>query len=337
MICIFSYSQDNTTTEVIKWLHHFGRKDVIRVNSNDTEQDQLSLYLSNDDLCFSQNGVRVALKDISIVWYRKGRNWLCDQFYPAEIDTYTAFTQYLNHKLKQEETRLAEYLHFLIEQQVPTLGAPSRLDLNKLQVLHIARSLGLNVPAFYISNYRDGFRQIAASGRELVTKAISDGLYFFDHAEKELGIFSYTESISQHEINNLPESFSPSLVQERIDKLYELRIFYLDGQCSSMAIFSQNDEETKVDFRKYRDEKPNRFVPYHLPEAVTQKLCSLFEQLQLNTGSADMIVDRENNYYFLEINPVGQFGMVSTPCNYFLEKQIALYLIGHEKEIVPET
>ena len=31
---------------------------------------------------------------------------------------------------------------------------------------------------------------------------------------------------------------------------------------------------------------------------------------------------------FLEVNPVGQFGMVSLPCNYQLEKRIAQYLIA---------
>lgn len=36
---------------------------------------------------------------------------------------------------------------------------------------------------------------------------------------------------------------------------------------------------------------------------------------------------RGNNFYFLEINPVGQFGMVSGPCNYKIEKLIAKYII----------
>jgi hypothetical protein len=35
---------------------------------------------------------------------------------------------------------------------------------------------------------------------------------------------------------------------------------------------------------------------------------------------------------FLEINPVGQFGMVSHPCNYYLEKRIAQNLINSKYE-----
>lgn len=53
--------------------------------------------------------------------------------------------------------------------------------------------------------------------------------------------------------------------------------------------------------------------------------------LNLNTGSIDLIVDTQDNYYFLEINPVGQFGMVSQPCNYYLEKKVAEYLVQNNE------
>jgi len=43
----------------------------------------------------------------------------------------------------------------------------------------------------------------------------------------------------------------------------------------------------------------------------------------LNSGSIDILVTPNNEYVFLEVNPVGQFGMVSQPCNYYLEKRIA--------------
>lgn len=41
----------------------------------------------------------------------------------------------------------------------------------------------------------------------------------------------------------------------------------------------------------------------------------------------DLMVDLNDQYYFLEINPVGQFGMVSKPGNDYIEREIALSLI----------
>jgi hypothetical protein len=106
----------------------------------------------------------------------------------------------------------------------------------------------------------------------------------------------------------------------------ELRIFLLNNTFYTMAIFSQNNPKTKVDFRNYDFKHPNRSVPFILPKKIEKKLLALFEKLNLNSGSADIIIDQAGRYIFLEINPIGQFGMVSSPCNYYLEKEIAAFL-----------
>ncbi|HEY0036114.1 MAG TPA: hypothetical protein VGB66_05465, partial [Longimicrobium sp.] len=51
------------------------------------------------------------------------------------------------------------------------------------------------------------------------------------------------------------------------------------------------------------------------------------ESLEMRTGSIDLIRTRDGRHVFLEVNPAGQFGMVSHPCNYGLEKKVAEYLI----------
>jgi glutathione synthase/RimK-type ligase-like ATP-grasp enzyme len=48
--------------------------------------------------------------------------------------------------------------------------------------------------------------------------------------------------------------------------------------------------------------------------------------LCLDTGSIDIVRTTDGRYVFLEVNPVGQFGMVSVPCNYNLELKVAKYL-----------
>ena len=116
--------------------------------------------------------------------------------------------------------------------------------------------------------------------------------------------------------------------RNRLIKKYEVRVFYLDPEFYSMAIFSQRDDQTQVDFRKYNLEKPNRCVPYELPKAIEHKLKALMNILDLNSGSIDLIVNKDDDYIFLEVNPVGQFAMVSEPCNYFLEKKVAEFLIN---------
>jgi glutathione synthase/RimK-type ligase-like ATP-grasp enzyme len=108
-------------------------------------------------------------------------------------------------------------------------------------------------------------------------------------------------------------------------------VFYLDGRFFAWAIISQSSAQTSTDYRKYDAQKPNRVVPYSLPENVEQKLMDLFGKIGLNTGSVDLMVDSEDDYYFLEINPVGQFGVLSKSTNYQLELEIARWLIEHAK------
>ncbi|MEI6950346.1 grasp-with-spasm system ATP-grasp peptide maturase [Paraflavisolibacter sp. H34] len=328
MICIFSSCLDQSTTDVLRWLHHLGVRDVIRVNYNEPgEGAPYPIDLSEGSFSFLYDGRRIHLHQLEAVWYRKGMNWLCDSFYPVTVPHFSKFTAYLHHKLQAEEAKLAEYLHFVIEQSVPALGSAAKCDLNKLLVLAAAREAGLLVPAFYVTNHKEGISQLLAQSPALITKALSDGLYLFDAAESARGFFSYTEKVEPHLLEQLPDRLSPSLLQQQVPKKYEVRVFFLEDRCYAMAILSQGDEQTKTDYRKYNEKRPNRFVPYRLPDSVEQKLRRLFRSLGLNTGSADLIVDPDDRYYFLEINPVGQFGMVSAPCNYFLEKKVAQKLM----------
>lgn len=137
----------------------------------------------------------------------------------------------------------------------------------------------------------------------------------------------YTTEIKknkEHKFNSL------SYFEGKIDKAYELRVFYFNQTFYPMAIFSQNDKKTKIDFRNYNRINPNRTVPFELPIDIKDKLSILMNILNLNSGSVDLIVSKDREYYFLEVNPVGQFGMVSHPCNFNIEEIIAKYLLNEK-------
>jgi hypothetical protein len=46
-----------------------------------------------------------------------------------------------------------------------------------------------------------------------------------------------------------------------------------------------------------------------------------------------MILTKDGRFVFLEANPIGQFGMTSKPCNFFLEREIALSLMDLSKQM----
>ena len=141
----------------------------------------------------------------------------------------------------------------------------------------------------------------------------------------------YTSEVQEEDFELIDDTIFPSLFQRKIAKEYEIRSFFIDGQFYSMAIFSQKNAQTKVDFREYDHEVPNQTSTYQLPGSVQEKLTRLMEALKLDTGSIDLIRTLDGEYVFLEVNPVGQFDNVSYFCNYNLEKIIAQALINRDQ------
>jgi glutathione synthase/RimK-type ligase-like ATP-grasp enzyme len=131
-----------------------------------------------------------------------------------------------------------------------------------------------------------------------------------------------TERIKENEC----DSFSNSLVQKEVKKKFEIRSFFFNRTFYSSAIFSQENTKTTLDFRNYDYENPNRVVPYKLPEEIENKLLQLADRFSLKSGSYDLAYDDQGDYVLFEVNPVGQFEQVTSPCNYKIHQLIAIAL-----------
>lgn len=325
MVLIFSIQQDHSTNTVIQWLHHLG-KDVIRMNGDDDtyifeKTDEQGIYFYN-----RFTGETINLLQAEACWWRRigiRRNHLLPK--DSAVNAINANTQIIKQLFKDhinyEIDALNKYICETLYQKIPiNLGGPV-FDLNRLCVLEQARRLGLKTPKFEIITDGEQLKMSKNTLGKIVTKAISNGLYDIYGNQR---YYTYTEVVEEEFYrDNEANTFAPSLITELVEKEYEIRSFYIDGKFFSMAIFSQSSEDSKTD---YRISPPGVEVPYKLPLPIEQKLRKLYESLNLNTGSADLIVDKQGEYVFLEINPVGQFGMTSIPCNYNLEKVIAKYL-----------
>lgn len=328
MILIFATSRDVSSSKVVRQLHDLGETAVLRINHDDPERRPVEIDLGDESLRLRYGEVVVELGEIRAVWYRKGNFWFDNLVGPPiEIEGHPGLSSTLNAKLANEDARARDYFHHLLATRTRTLGHAKQGQFGKLVNLSLARAVGLSTPASIVSNRRDAFLLPARAGVRLVSKAMSDGVYAFDF-EKANGYTSYTEQLQADRLATLPSHIPLSLAQHQIEKEYELRIFFLDGDFYSAAIFSQADSATAVDYRKYNYARPNRMVPYQLPQDIEQKLRELFRRLQLNTGSVDMIVDRDGSHCFLEINPSGQYEGIAELCNLDLNRRIADWLVG---------
>lgn len=314
---------------VMDWLDYYN-KPVLRINGDEDKYkfqgvDKKGVYFENKETKAVYN-----LCAFDSCWWRRSGireqqsycNWgdLRDKIESSPLNSLSTLA-YSYHK--QEIDILHEYVVSRIWQSTPiNLGSPI-FDLNRLIVLDAAKKTGLNVPDFNIVTNTSNLKKIHSSKHSLVTKAISNGLYDVHDGKR---FYTYTESIPDSFVDASEKDVAlfPSLIMEQIEKAFEIRAFFLDNKVFSMALWSQENDESKVD---YRINTPKVQIPYKLGNKIEQKLIRLFNKLNLNTGSADLIMTPKGECYFLEINPVGQFGMTSIPCNYNLEKLVAKYLI----------
>lgn len=322
IIVISQHTSEHTTDHVIDWLNYYGEK-FYRFNGIESLYELTYYSGQKHSGLSSESELHKLLQDSSnIIWYRR---WMAKEYYYiiGEISDSISLNRTVADYVQQESNVLRKYLLEKVYYK-KMLSDFNQLAINKLNVLEVANRAGLLIPEGIVSSSKKKLIEFFVRYPKVIVKNLSDPTFI--QYNKQF-YATYTSILNEELIAKLPDVFFPSLVQEYIEKLFEIRVFYLDKKFFSMAIFSQENEKTKVDFRKYDFYRPNRNVPYRLPLYVEAQLQQIMEELHLNCGSIDLIKTPDNKYYFLEINPIGQFGMVSEPCNYFLEEKVAQWLI----------
>jgi len=315
MILILSTSTDLDTEKVIEWLRYF-KEPFFRLNDEDLMMGITEFYYNPDDLSQSyikNNSHKIYFKDIEKVWFRKF-GFLSS--YEKKFTRNSDFFKYIFSEFSATRQLIFELLagkKWLYRKGV----LPS-----KPMILNKAQKIGLDVPKSVVTTNKDILKNIYHKSNGLITKTIGEGKQVMIE-DKNYPFMT----IGINDIKRVTEKFAPSYIQEKIEKEYEIRTFFICDKIYSMAIFSQNDKKTELDFRVFDPDKPIRFVPYQLPFHLEKKVTKLMNSIHLNTGSLDFIKSIDGRYVFLEVNPAGQFGMTAYPCNYKLHKEVANSLI----------
>ena len=315
-------SEESTTTcDIMKWLDHFGVT-YCRVNDKDRKLEHVSVRLNSDGACTTLRTAEhaISLEEVQGCFVRHGY-WGVEGLNRDLRNS--EFPELWNNMVDQNKT-LMDYVNAQVSGS-SRLGDVHRQDSNKLIALDAARQFGLAIPDTLITTERSELEGFMREHDTVVCKSIQNVVHL---ARENVVHINYTEVLTSDVVKKLPVRFYPSKFQGYVDKQFEVRTFFVDGVFRSTAIISQGNAQTKVDFRKYDEAKPNRVVPFELPKEIEGKLRRLMDHLGFETGSIDVLFSRKHGYVFLEVNPVGQFGMVSYPCNYHLERLMAERIIA---------
>jgi len=317
-VLIESSARDATAAEVIAWLLHGGHT-CLRIQEDDP-LTALTLRLDRAQEAATlhfRSGLTVALKDVQACWHRQDA-----LTFPAPAQA----PEPLLHLLEADwmAVRRALYTHL---RPTRRLGSPTQTSAtpNLVQLLE-AKALGIAIPPTLVATSRAALHDFLLEFPQAITKRLETlPQLSLDGTPWAAG---GTRQLTLSELDTLDTHFFPALVQAQVAKAYELRIFYLRGQCFAQALLTARGREPLVDVRTPPSPDHLRRVPFGLPTGWTNRLHALMQRLGLDTGSVDAIVTPDDEFVFLEVNPVGQLDGVSKECNYHLEEHIARYLAG---------
>src|SRR5207249_3016869 len=158
----------------------------------------------------------------------------------------------------------------------------------------------------------------------LIAKPIRVG--YIDDGAHGLGIFSNLVTAKDLREHEEGIRLAPVIFQEFIEKAFDVRVTVVANQIFAARIDSQIVESARVDWRRSdTDQLPH--APLALPEALSLRCFKLIRRLGLEFGAIDFVVDRAGRYYFLEINPNGQWAWLQDRLGFDIAGAIADWLL----------
>lgn len=189
---------------------------------------------------------------------------------------------------------------------------------NKLFQLKLAEENGIDIPITFVGNTIP--RGINLNRRYIV-KSLDTALFYENGNE----MFTYTNIIGGHELMNSEIGYAPVIIQECLEGKTDIRVTVIGNQAFAVSILKKG-LQIAGDWRRIPPEELS-YRPIELPRNVKEGLLSLMKELKLFFGGIDLaLVD--GKYYFLEINPTGEWGWLNSITDIPIDKAIVDCLVG---------
>lgn len=322
MVLLFT-SRNERFTSIIEG--QLNESSLFKFNLDADSLKETFVSITEDNVVIEQGERTITLSQISGVWIKRQSVLVTSE----EDQNYCGFSDYCNYVLWRDEwnsviKQLTVHLSFL---KIPFFDEVSSLANAEKKVfqLDIARSVGFNTPSSIVTNSKPQILEfLNHHNNEGILKlstqpsfSNTNGIYFI-----------YANKVSGTDFTEMDTTInSPFIVQNYIEKQYEVRYTFINGEHFVCKIDSQLSEISKVDFRRY-DFANTPYTAIEAPDTIKEMVNSLMSRLNLNYGALDFIVDRNDNWFFLEVNPVGQYGWIEYLTGLTITKAILHYLLS---------
>lgn len=173
----------------------------------------------------------------------------------------------------------------------------------KLMQLVLAEKLGLTTPETIVTNRLNKAKKFIEDQNSCIIKPISHGLQ--QRGDDFYSIYTTSIDASMLSELELTEIFdTPIFLQKKIENQKDIRVTIIGNTVFSASIEKENSDD--VDWRKPEVKKV--YKEHKLPKPIEEKLITMNKHLGLIYSAIDLILTPLEEYVFLEINPVGEWG-----------------------------
>jgi ATP-grasp ribosomal peptide maturase len=162
--------------------------------------------------------------------------------------------------------------------------------------LALAQRLGLEVPPTLVTNDPSEAREFIAAQGQVIYKT----LRWTPYRRDGVPVTGWAEPVTAAEVDDSVR-VAPHLFQARVDKVADIRVLVVGRR-----VFAVRIDSGLLDWRK--DYSALSYTAVDLPDRVSKALVSCLDHFGLVSGSFDLAVDSADKYWWLELNPNGQWG-----------------------------
>lgn len=191
-----------------------------------------------------------------------------------------------------------------------------------LQLYRAARA-GLRVPRTAVANeVGPEVALLFDKDNAVVAKSLDTALLSFEGAEA----FIYTNTGSRQGVLDSRLSDAPVVFQERLHPKTDVRATVVGDRVFAARIL-RDGRGVEGDWRLAKDEV--QFVPTALPPDVAGGCAQLVRDLDLLFGAIDLAIVGEE-YYFLELNPTGEWAWLVEEAGMNIHRAVAEILVDRK-------
>ena len=279
-----------------------------RLNTEDFDQFAIIAFPDEPSVQIRGEGLEILLEQpqLKAIYFRRG-------VYPREA--YTSQESPDEQLIKIH--RSAFMRSFLIFESCLWMNHPvaTYQAEHKTVQLATAKRIGFYIPRTVITNHASGIRA-AAQGEETVAIKGLDTVLVRDGDSETFG---YTTIMETTAAEQGYLSSAPLVAQQALTEKLDLRVTVVGEQvfCSSVT---RTGQPIQGDWRL--EKEGSTFRAYELPEEIEKRCIQFTQELGLAFGAIDLAV-QDGTYYFLEINPTGEWAWLVDRSNLPIDEAIA--------------